>query len=753
MSLSAINSACSRISKHPHVDAIEQIKNNSDRFHSIAASIRTNLPTKWRVEGKSPTGVQLIEKVIFRFPSNYPSNPPRVYLRADFNRSLPHIQPGNSKYRVEPCYIDGNPRELLHRGGIDVIVNQIVSWLEHAAKDELINHEQGWEPIRRDTIDDFAVVDLSYLQQLVGKRSKSLSLRVKYVNFIPKNKAQSPKKGYYFSGSVKLERVEINRKSLDTFPKPINSSECFQEGEFVAIIATPGSRPSGEPIICDQYLPDTVTNLKKLLKRAYEYGCGKELENSISLLRKYTYKRRRFDSRIPVLIIVCSRRPTHLIGSNSDTEFIPYMFDMPLSKLSNNYAVVPVYPVAVRNAISKQLFQNMSGINVPNDRFLVQLGCGSLGSKITLHMARAGLAPSIVVDYKVMSPHNFARHALAPQSQTIPKAEALANIISELGQSAKAEIIDAVTLGLDKRRTHKILPKKTWLVVNSTASLAVRNTLAMLRTDTMGTRVLETSLFADGTVGLMTIEGPDRNPNSSDLILDTYEIIRSDDTLHESFFAKNGDLVRQEIGQGCSSTTMILPDADISLFSASMARKLLELHKQGLPATGQVLIGRHDDNGLGLIWTTKNVTQFHFIQTDNDQTWQIRISPRAHKMITEECERHQEVETGGIIMGSTCEIKKTITITNVLPAPDDSHRSPGMFVLGTQGVHHRTSNYAEMTGFALHCVGTWHSHLQETGASDCDYQTAKMMAKSTALPVVLLIKTPTRYRAIIEKFV
>ncbi len=753
MSLSAIKSAYSRISKHPHVDTIKKIKNNSDGSHSIVVSIRTNLPTKWRAEGKSPTGVQLIEKVIFQFPSNYPSNPPRVYLRTNFNRSLPHIQPGNSKDRVEPCYIDGDPRELLHRGGIDVIVNQIVSWLERAAKDELINHEQGWEPIRRDTIEDLVVVELSSLQKLVGKRSRSLFLPVQYVKYIPINKAQKPQKGYYFFGSVKSEYVAINRKSLGAIPKPLDLSECFQVGEFIAIIATPGSRPSGEPFICDQYLPDTVTNLKKLLNRAYEYGCGKELKKSISLLRKHTYNRRIFDSRIPVLIIICSRRPTHLIGSNSDTEIIPYMFDMPLSNLSNDYAVVPVYPVATRNAISKRLLQDMSGINVSNDRFLVQIGCGSLGSKITLHMARAGLAPSTVVDYGVMSPHNFARHALAPQSQTVPKAEALASVISELGQSAKAEIFDAVTLGVDKRRIHKILPKKTWLVVNSTASLAVRNTLAMLRKDTMGTRVFETSLFADGTVGLMTVEGPERNPNSSDLILETYEIIRLDDTLHESFFVKNGGLVRQEIGQGCSSTTMILPDADISLFSASMARKLLELHKQGLPATGQVIIGRHDDNGLGLIWTTKNVAQFHSIQTDNDQTWQIRISPRAHKMITEECERHHEVETGGIIMGSTCEIKKTITITNVLPAPDDSHRSPGMFVLGTQGVHHRTSKYAEMTGFALHCVGTWHSHLQETGASDCDYQTAKMMAKSTALPVVLLIKTPTRYRAIIEKFV
>ena len=84
----------------------------------------------------------------------------------------------------------------------------------------------------------------------------------------------------------------------------------------------------------------------------------------------------------------------------------------------------------------------------------------------------------------------------------------------------------------------------------------------------------------------------------------------------------------------------------------------------------------------------------------------MRISPCAHQMISGEYCRYQDVETGGIMMGSASVVRKTITITNVLPTPVDSQRSAVSFILGTQGVNQLVEDYAKPTGFALHCVGT-----------------------------------------------
>lgn len=752
-----IKHALNQIGKHPHVEAVGPAEINADGICLASVSIRTNLPTAWRAAGESPTGVQLVEQVVFQFPVDYPANPPKIYLRNDFNRSLPHIQPGLPGDPVEPCYLDGDPRELLHRQGIGDIVNQLVYWLDRAAKDELIDHEQGWEPIRRDAIDDYAVVEHSSLRQLVRKHAAFRFLPVEYVKFIAPVEAQRPGKGYLFYGSVAPEPMSVNRKSLGDLRVSQTSSKGFQFGESIAIIATPGKLPSGDPFVCDQYLPETVTNLSMLVQQAHNYGCGKELEDALSHLQQQTAGIPTVTQSIPILVILCARRPTHLIGSSSNLELIPYLLETPAPMFTDDRAATPAHPIALRHAISPQLLRDMSGINTPDDRILVQLGCGSLGSKIALHMARAGLPPSVVADNRTMSPHNAARHALVPSKERfnilwmVLKAEALADAINGLGQSVEAANVDAVSLGANKKRLWKVIPKKAWAVVNATASLAVRDTLGALPTAIMPARVIETSLFAGGSVGLMTIEGSDRNPNTSDLILEAYEMIRTDKSIRERFFGINGNLERQEIGQGCSSTTMVMPDTDISLFSASMARKLLEVRQQELPESGQTLIGRMDPDGLGLTWTSVDVEPYHCVQAENDPSWQIRISPSVHQLISEECGRYRDAETGGIIMGSASEIRRTITITNVLSAPVDSQRSAASFILGTQGVNQMVEDYANPTGFTLHCVGTWHSHLQDSGGSPRDYKTAALIAAKIAIPSVLLIKTPSGYRAILAK--
>ena len=53
------------------------------------------------------------------------------------------------------------------------------------------------------------------------------------------------------------------------------------------------------------------------------------------------------------------------------------------------------------------------------------LGCGSLGSKISLHLGRAGFGNMSFVDNEALSPHNSARHALLDYpTALVPKRKA-----------------------------------------------------------------------------------------------------------------------------------------------------------------------------------------------------------------------------------------------------------------------------------------------------------------------------------------
>jgi hypothetical protein len=97
------------------------------------------------------------------------------------------------------------------------------------------------------------------------------------------------------------------------------------------------------------------------------------------------------------------------------------------------------------------------------------------------------------------------------------KAEALAKAIEGLGQRAEAISRDVVEIVRDKKEVKRVFPRKAWAVVNSTASLSVREALGSVPSGAEMPRVIETSLFADGSLGLISVEGRGRNPDTLDL--------------------------------------------------------------------------------------------------------------------------------------------------------------------------------------------------------------------------------------------
>ena len=60
---------------------------------------------------------------------------------------------------------------------------------------------------------------------------------------------------------------------------------------------------------------------------------------------------------------------------------------------------------------------------------LKKSSCGSLGSKIAMHLGRAGFGAMTFVDNESMSPHNAARHALIEQVSVLLPPRKATNIL------------------------------------------------------------------------------------------------------------------------------------------------------------------------------------------------------------------------------------------------------------------------------------------------------------------------------------
>ena len=702
---------------------------------AVDARFRVNLPSESKLRGESPSGVRLEEPVRFEFPLDYPMQAPEPCLRTDFSRNHPHMQPWLTDGRPVPCIYEGDVRELFHQDGFAGVLNQTALWLDRAAAGALIDPAQGWEPVRRDSYADYLVADTDCLQSLVRSRRGYRFYGLTYVKLY----------GSRVYGGISGAHVQVSHNAA------CNLFSGKQDGmrTSLALVVWPAHDTSHPDVICDNYLPETVDSVGDLKSRAAEYDCARGLESGLTQLRLYLSRHPQIGS-FTLAVVLLARRPFHLIGSQSPIELCPYVIDVAAPDHFAAGNATPVRPAAHLDPVSRPLLVQMSGgDSMANSRRVrwTLIGAGSLGSKIALHLARAGQGPEVVVDNDVMSPHNAARHALMPG--TGAKARLLCESLRELDQSARPVVADAGTLSTFKPKKGGIWSNDSWAMVNATASLSVHEALSSARA--MPTRAFEASLFGGGRVGVISVEGPNRNPNAGDLMAEFYANQREEPTLASEVFAPDDTMTRQTVGQGCGSLTMPMSDGRVSLFSAGMAEYLLAKQRAGLPSRGgELLIGRLSDAGLSVRWNRIAVPPVTVVATTlKGERWSIHVHARADARIHAEATHWSDVETGGVLMGRISEASRTVHIVDVVDAPEDSVRASAKFMLGIQGLRRQLEAFSSSVDWSLCCLGTWHSHVTAGGPSHLDRATAKAVSLAGLTPSVFLIRSTDGYHAIL----
>ena len=738
----ALSRALTLASNHPAVSYVGvPTSDAASGTIDVDVTFNINLPNEWRRCGESPTGVRLRERVRFSFPVEFPSRPPELSLRADFNRDLPHMQPWLIDGCPVPCIYDGDPAELLHKEGLAGILNQTVIWLERAALDTLIDPEQGWEPVRRDSFNDFIVADAGYIQGLANRNGGHRFLAFAYLRIRVVDGSD------YVHGQVSNKDVRFNRKTVAEFFDEVemNGDGRLYRGKSLALVVWPGRHPSGKQIVCDTYLPETVNNVDSLMERAEFYGCANELDAGLKWLGKCLPGHWNAGP-FTMAVILLARRPIKVIGSESSIELCPYV---------TGGGETTVRPAAHHHVVSRTLLARMTGSTFTTGRpQWTLIGAGSLGSKLALHLARAGNGPAVVVDKSVMAPHNAARHALIPATGDMQilwmnaKAWLLSKALRGLDQDSTPIMQDLVSVLASSDTARRAWSKRSWAVVNATASLGVREALA--GSERMPARVIETSLFAGGAVGVITVEGPKRNPNTADLMAEFYALLCEDPELASVVFTNDVSMARQATGQGCGSLTMAMSDGRLSLLAAGTAEYLLAKQRDGLPDdAGEILIGKLSKDGLGLTWRSCRIDPTIVIGAMNGEPWRVHVHKRAVVKMQEEASRWPSVETGGVLIGRLSETTRVAHVVDVLEAPEDSLRSGGEFVLGRKGLKPQLEGYMKSLDYSLYCLGTWHSHLCPGGPSETDRGMAHAVSVARLVPSIFLILTPKGFHAFV----
>src|SRR5690606_28492493 len=82
--------------------------------------------------------------------------------------------------------------------------------------------------------------------------------------------------------------------------------------------------------------------------------------------------------------------------------------------------------------LSRKQAGQLSNYDIDTKVRPVIFGCGALGSKVIMHLARAGQTSLTLIDPDHISPHNLVRHALFAEDEGENKATVLATRIKTM---------------------------------------------------------------------------------------------------------------------------------------------------------------------------------------------------------------------------------------------------------------------------------------------------------------------------------
>lgn len=722
-----------------------------DSGPAVRLDIRVEMPLDQKADGISATGVRKIEQVWLTLPERYPWLSPRVRLRDDFPRHFPHLYPGLATSPPRPCVVEGDQDEFflqygLVEYGVYQLVEQIAAWLRKAAINGLIDPEQGWEPMLRRSLTDAVELDAEAVRRSVTKQGgfavwKAAFHRVGDFAARPGNGAKT-----WLTSNGETTPLSSQRDAVFSVSQ---LRDDLSLGDTVLGLVWPDKLPSGEPHVSDRYWPENVATLGDLRARAAAFGCSRGLKTLLTSIER-SFARFYLPAPIPVGIVLCARRPVHLIGSTADIELLPYVVE--IRPMSNRKSLFPagdaegVSAAAHYQSVTAAMLRELS--DAPERPKLAVLGCGSVGSKLAVHAARAGQDIVAVSDEANLRPHNLARHALFARHIGTNKAEALAKKLRGFGCDPAYHTGNLAPDLHDAGLRNTIIPRAARAVVNATASLSVREALAGSTRARDPARQFEVGLFGRGRVAYLLADGERHNPSHADLMAELYATL-DDPEIEQLMHDPVEGLTEVQIGQGCGSLTMKVDDAQLSMMTASLFKEISRA--LDTPAReGLIVTGITEVDSPATRWSRHIVPAFETVPIEGSDGWELRIAARVANRIRTEAKDFTAVETGGVMIGSASARLKTVTVVDLLDAPPDSKRTSTLFVLGTERLQAEIARRHETSGRALFDVGTWHSHLRNEGPSSLDWSTAAALAAERAPPSVLLITTPNRFYALIS---
>lgn len=671
--------------------------------------------------------------------AGYPSVAPKVFTdRVDFPKTkLAHLYIAKAGRPPAFCYVRGNNDEWYANKRIKDLITRIGNWLRDAATGDLAGDGSQFEPLRLEGYSGTIVFDHDQFSKVVSE-NRTINDNGSGMAIALFERSSKMKMGsYQFVQFVTGNNVDAVMTKFEEEKKKGNDAPDRKPYFFGYLIW------SNDPHVYDDYEIDLPNDWD-----SFKLFCGRfgidwhEFEHFVAKYDRNTF--------INFPVIVAIKRPKPLIGFSSNIEFVNFRFPIDSPDTDGNSIInnVEIDFQAHNQPLTFRRARMISNQPTDDYRFNIVFGCGALGSKVVMHQVRAARAPLILVDPDTIAPHNMVRHALLPDSIGVNKAQALVDVIEKMYPAEKI-LAFSIEHFSDASFTPEKLHKFDW-IMDFTASHSFFNKLVL--SGPVPNQIVSASITDFGNLGIMYVEGKDRNPRLDDLAAYLYslyekEALVSDWLRREKAVSEDGSILIH-VGVGCNSETTVLADDKISTHGAYFSGVIQKLYvEQG--DKGKIFLSRISDGGFYSISTEYiQVDAFDVIPAVNDGKWVIRFKSGILKEIEEQSKKAGESETGGVFVGMVNHKTKVIHVTGLIAAPPDSTATSICFWRGHDGLPEEVAKVIEGSGGQLGYIGEWHSHpIGPNGLSSIDMAAVRRFKSefdelTTPLPVFLTVVAP-----------
>lgn len=691
----AIKSCLEEIKCFFGVESI-QVFSYDDNYIGVPATYSLSIPPLGPIGGVDLRGDEPI--LILISLRKYPNSMPFILSdRKDFpKKDLAHLYASKKSKPGKLCLVRNSPNEWFAGKTMTDLLAVGEQWFFKAVTGQLTDDGDEFDPIRLEGYAGYHIYRYEVLNEIVTNNSRfhkdfEMALLFSYI------------KRYEYESDVEatinslapVPAISI-RKALDAIKDAKKNPEAYP-------LATPAFslliwKEDSVETEYDTDLPKSYGRLKRYFSHR-----GIRLERIIDF---YVQNGLHLREEIPVIYAI--RRPKKLVGYNGVYEFVNFVINA--KEFRENY-----YPDFTRvtnqshiEPFNKTLAEKLTGEKY-NERVLF-IGAGSLGSKILVHSARRGNLEIGAVDDDSFLQHNLARHALYQNRVGMNKAKAIVTEVSALYEFDTARKYQAFESSITDLPEDNF-QEYNWLV-DTSASLQVQNWLSNIVIP-KAPNIARCELADDGRLGLMYIEGKDRNPRADDLINLTYYYARSNESiLGWRIRDAEREVKNIDIGLGCSSTTTVMADDIISLHAAAFSRVLYsERQRANINDEGLIFLSNIETAGIPSLGSKYyTVKPFELYKCQGSSGWEIRLSNGLSSKFISLCRENGNVETGGVLVGVANYKTKSIHVLDIVEEPQDSKGTCSGFQRGIKGLPDLINTIKHETGGVIGYIGEWHTH-------------------------------------------